>query len=300
MKQLLLVVALLGACTEVQPPVGSDAAPEQGVVSLGVGLPPGDTGTRTVFHASDEWGLFTAGLAAAAVGGAVVLDNVIEIYGTVYYMPGVLYTGGGVKRVCNQEYPWTLYGLFTPYSSATYPGGTIIDNMLIDGNWTPDCNQGATGVSHMTGSFRGRNILRNLVVMNTPSENFTVCGTQVENVVAYNLGGSFIHKSCTEAVGIELDTVHNVQVYGSNLLGDAVLGHSEGAITLSNAAGHIVVTNSTFAGGNEAFIGDRVTEANLLIVGSQILGFDPVVRELTSHPDHSYADPVRFVDTVIQ
>ena len=73
---------------------------------LADGLPPADTGERPVFHVSDYEGataqarIRQATLAAAPVGGAVVLDEVYTVTDAVLVEDGVLYTGGGIRRGC--------------------------------------------------------------------------------------------------------------------------------------------------------------------------------------------------------
>jgi len=70
-----------------------------------VGLPPADTGAREVFDPDDFPGADSAKLQAAsqlaaAVQGAVVMHRVYETGVSVFAYPGVLYTGGGIRRAC--------------------------------------------------------------------------------------------------------------------------------------------------------------------------------------------------------
>ncbi len=269
------------------------------------GLPPADTGARTVFHVDDygadtnaAYAIFAAGLAAYAVGGAVVFDRLYDVEATSYVFPGVFYTGGGVRRSCTFNSPPQAQTMFIPWISWPYPDGIVFDSVLIDGGWDPDngCHEGYNGVTGTTVSLRGHNTVRNSVFRNTPSENLTMCGGTIENVTAYNLGGSIVHKSCTAEVAPQLDVLHRVRVFGVNLLGDAQLEHSEGAITLSASAGGIVVSDSEFSGGAESFIGDHTSEKNILVVGSRISDFPELVGTAMGVPE---TGEIRFVDTEI-
>ncbi len=82
------------------------------------GLAPGDTGTRTVYHTgsyggSDNNKIKQAGLAAAAVSGAVVIDTVLTLTASGLVYDNVLYTGGGVRRACGPQALTTAAALST-------------------------------------------------------------------------------------------------------------------------------------------------------------------------------------------
>jgi len=69
------------------------------------GAPKADTGSRTVFRASDYGtgvaAINAAGNAAKASGGAVWIDSVVTVDNYAKLYAGVLYTGGGLKRKCH-------------------------------------------------------------------------------------------------------------------------------------------------------------------------------------------------------
>lgn len=129
--------------------------------------------------------------------------------------------------------------------------GVTIDGVEFDGNascngWTHDwrMNNGL--------SLRGRNTIKNSTFHDMPSENITSCGAIVSNNEAWDLSGSFLHKSCTTN---DIDVIAGNTVIGVNLAGDAAMQHSEGAITLSNVAGSVVMVGNFFAQGSESVVG---------------------------------------------
>ncbi|MBK6849011.1 MAG: hypothetical protein IPG96_16245 [Proteobacteria bacterium] len=129
--------------------------------------------------------------------------------------------------------------------------GMVIEDMEFDGNAA--CNTyvhdwryqdiGAIKSATVTGVY----------VHDTPAEAFTVCGTTLRRSRFVDLAGSIVHKSCS-APG-NADVIDEVTTIRTNQLGDALLGHSEGTITLSANAGHITVTRSAFTNGREGFFG---------------------------------------------
>ena len=102
--------------------------------------------------------------------------------------------------------------------------------------------------------IRDRYRFVNNTIIDTPGEALTSCGGVFLGNHARNLGGSFVHKSCAAAPPPR-DRIENNEVIGVNLLGDALMGHSEGAITLSAHAGELVVLGNTFRDGREGVFG---------------------------------------------
>lgn len=129
--------------------------------------------------------------------------------------------------------------------------GMVIEDMEFDGNAV--CNTyvhdwryqdiGAIKSATVTGVY----------VHDTPAEAFTICGTTLLRSRFVDLAGSIAHKSCSEPG--HADVIDEVTTIRTNQLGDALLGHSEGTITLSANAGHITVTRSAFSDGREGFFG---------------------------------------------
>lgn len=69
------------------------------------GLAPADIGDRAAFDpddflGSDYWKVNQASKAASEVGGAVVMHRVFETDQQIWAYPGVMYTGGGLRRMC--------------------------------------------------------------------------------------------------------------------------------------------------------------------------------------------------------
>lgn len=231
-----------GAC--VYPP---------SLVDLVNGQSAGDTGARQVFHVDNYSGtnnqkIASASLAANAVGGAVVFDHVYDISSTVTMYSNVLYTGGGLRRADNLSSDFALV-----QSSPSYATGIVVDQMLFDGNnthnsWTHDWTKNNTGF------LRGANTIRNSVFYDTPSENLTICGATVTGNIAFNLSGSFLHISCS-VDHLMQEWIYNNYVEHSNLVGNAVMGHTEGTITYSANSKDIHSSGNVFRYGNEGVFG---------------------------------------------
>ncbi len=330
------------------------------------GLPPGDTGGRPVFHTeaytgSDLQKVRKATLAAAPVGGAVVLDRVYEVSSSVLVEDGVLYTGGGLRRACGPHavttaavasgvacipvdtvagfvasgthlantspaYAGTLgqfgitidvagkrlcrksnlsfaipagshitkvYDLVQLPTSST--GRIVFDSVLFDG--AADCNPWVHDWRYnMTMAMRGPNTVRRSVFYDTPSENVTICGGNMTDNVALDLGGSFVHKSCSISPVDQtaIDVVSGNYVENVNLNTDQVMQHSEGLVTFSANSRMIFLSHNVFRFGLEGVLGTAQPEdENLAAVGDCYAHF-PRLGTLGAGTN---AAKLRFVDT---
>lgn len=290
------------------------------------GLAPGDTGSRQTFSPSSYAGtdnqmVQAAVAAAAAVGGAVVLDRVYEV-STGIFLQGfgdrtIMLTGGGLRRVCSPNQTltapvsasdtcvnvadgtaytvgysagvfsgeawnqlagsWTISSVsatqvckssqlgFTADAGATLgyrsnlvttiptvSSGVVIDSVLFDG--ANDCNDHTHDWTLNNAiSIRGENIIRNSVFYDSPSETITSCGADILNNRAFDLQGSFVHKSCS--TGGPQEVIANNYVDNANIAGDAVMEHSEGIITFSANAGNMMLWGNRFRRGGEGVFG---------------------------------------------
>lgn len=306
--------------------------PSAGIDLVNGGV-PADTGPRQVFHTESYAGAVStkinkAGQDAAAVGGAVIIDQVYEVTKAVFLYDGVMYTGGGLRRACMPVSTATVAAaqgdpcvtvdsvagqvansgnsflvntgpgmddtlgtiavtsidtansklcrlsgglqiaipagakIFPVFSLArTYPtestGGIIVDSVLFDGS--NDCNSATHDWRYNnTLPFRGYgNTVRNSVFYDTPSENLTICRSNVQNNIAVDLQGSLVHKSCsinpTDDTGI--DYIEGNYVENANIGTDEVVGHSEGVITFSAQSHKIFATRNVFRYGAEGAFG---------------------------------------------
>ncbi|HUS66687.1 MAG TPA: hypothetical protein VMZ28_19255, partial [Kofleriaceae bacterium] len=106
---------------------GADCVYPSQTIDLVEGLPPGDTGTRQVFHTESYTGtdihkVQAASRDAAEVRGAVVIDRVYEVDESVRVDDGVLYTGGGIRRACG---PHAVSTEAVPVGEACIPVDTV-------------------------------------------------------------------------------------------------------------------------------------------------------------------------------
>ena len=135
----------------------------------------------------------------------------------------------------------------------TYTKNIVIDSVLFDGN--KQCNsQTHDWRFNNTLPIRGDNIVRNSVFKNTPSENLTGCRGVFEDNIAVDLDGSFIHISCSpEEAGTE--KVSRNYTARTNLVGDEIMGHSEGTITFSSNSRDLLLRDNVFLDGGEGVFG---------------------------------------------
>lgn len=255
----------------------------------------------------------------------MVLSRVYEVFGTAYLYPGVLYTGGGLRRACqtatvtmaapaadncvtiDDATPFRggglkvfsgpgydqLAGVIVDYTitgntlctteplgfdieagwqiahsymlahaaGGTYADDIVIDSIYFDGGWKNADGSACNDATHdwreaNTFPLKGRgNVIRNSVFTNTPSENLTICGMTLTGNIAYDLGGSFVHKSCS-ASEREIDVLANNYVENANLVGNELMQHSEGLITFSANSDPMALHDNVFRNGTEGVLGD--------------------------------------------
>lgn len=159
----------------------------------------------------------------------------------------------------------------TPASTS----GVIVDSVAFDGNsdvntYTHDWRYNSSLV------IRGANTVRNSYFYDTPAENITICGGTFTNNTAWNLGGSFVHKSCS--VDGTIDTITSNRVNVANVFTDAVMDHSEGLYTLSANAGYSVFRGNKFLYGSEAVLGNWAGENGFNILGDCYSHFKALIR----------------------
>ncbi|MBK6848993.1 MAG: hypothetical protein IPG96_16155 [Proteobacteria bacterium] len=128
--------------------------------------------------------------------------------------------------------------------------GMVIEGMEFDGNAA--CNTYVHDWRYQdVGAIKSATVT-GVYVHDTPAEAFTICGTTLVNSRFVDLAGSAVHKSCSSGYD---DTIDSITTIRTNQLGDALLGHSEGTITLSANAGRITLTGSAFTDGGEGVFG---------------------------------------------
>ncbi len=105
-------------------------------------------------------------------------------------------------------------------------------------------------------------------VHDTPSESFTVCGTTLTDSRFVDLGGSMAHKSCSSPAH---DEIARVVTRRTNQLTDAVVGHSEGTITLSANSGDTMVSACDFSDSPEGVLGTANGDDSGITVRDSVL-----------------------------
>lgn len=277
-----LVPPMRDACAACAIPDSPPFDPERGFV-------PADTGDRQVIRVEDFTGddyqrLYLASQAAIGLHAAVVLDQrCYELYSWINLHPGVMYTGGCVRRAAGAS----SFHLMRAATTLPYPSGIVIDSILFDGNWRAGGWPADWRLNNALG-FRGVNTLRNSAFIDSPSEGILTCGATLEGNYASGIAGSFIHKSCADGQQAP-DTLTGNTVIDANILGDAVLGHSEGLITLSANAGDIYLEGNVFARGGEGVYGlAGPDDEDIVAVGDCYEDF-PRLIEL-----YAGADPAAF------
>lgn len=134
--------------------------------------------------------------------------------------------------------------------------GLVIDSVAFDGG--ADCNTQTHDWTILnTMSVRGANTIRNSYFYNTPSENIVSCGATVESNYAWDLQGSFLHKSCGSVLP---EYINSNRVYNANIATDVLSGHSEGLITFSANAGSMYLRGNIFRKGAEGVFGTAAAD----------------------------------------
>lgn len=129
--------------------------------------------------------------------------------------------------------------------------GLVIEDMEIDGSSA--CNTATHDWRYNdVGAIRD-GTARRVYVHHTPSEAFTICGSTVTDSRFEDLSGSIVHKSCPEAG--HADVVARNVASRVNTVGDAVMGHSEGAFTLSANTGGLMAWGNVLSDGGEGVVG---------------------------------------------
>lgn len=138
-------------------------------------------------------------------------------------------------------------------ASPSYATGIVVDGMLFDGNGTSN-SYTHDWTKNNTAFLRGSNTIKRSVFVDTPSENLTICGATVQDNVAANLSGSFVHVSCSvDHLSPEYLTSNYVAT--SNVAGNTAMGHSEGVVTFSANAANIHSSYNVFRYGSEGVFG---------------------------------------------
>lgn len=185
-----------------------------------------------------------------------------------------------------------LQGL-NPSGLAGHVNNVTIRGMVFDGNRA--CNGYTADWRYNTvGAVKGDVTFVDNTIVDTPSEALTICGGTWRNNRARNLGGSFVHKSCGMTPP-PVDRLEGNVIEGVNLLGDALMGHSEGAITLSANAGELVVRDNIFRDGREGVFGlVNGNDTNILARGNV---FERFARRISYTPDLTAASEGIDIDT---
>jgi len=241
--------------------------------------------TSTVGHRSD---------------GVVIVEH--SAYGGVRGRKGSITVNAAAGTLCGA----TAFGFTAPagaYAARVFPmvttspiysTGIVVDSVLFDGNascndLTHDWRESSTMI------IPGSATVRNSVFVDTPAENLTVCGGLIERNIGRNLGGSFVHKSCSAAQAA-LDVVRHNYVDGANLVGNAVMRHSEGLFTLSAISMPIQSSENVYRNGREGVWGDaNYDDADITATGDCYAHFPRLIRIQAG------VDPAafRFVDDVL-
>ncbi len=154
------------------------------------------------------------------------------------------------------------HALMTPPTTQT--SGIELVSLAFDGAWRDNPYisdaryQGVVALRHVPNT--PKHLIEAVWIYDSPSESFTVCGVHARpaagdrfGVRAFNLAGSVFHGSCSADLDYDHPSVLE-STYAANvaLLGDEVLGHSEGALwTFSANAGQVFSAGEVVRGAGE-------------------------------------------------
>lgn len=238
----------------------------------------------------DGIALSCAGYAASLVGGTVRLatkgiarkTDVIETKYSIFVYDGVTYDGLG-RAVVRRKGKVSAFSLLAPNVGGTmapFVKGVVLRGINFDGN-RDHTDPPYTWLLNGTGELRGKLTVENCTFSNTPGENITTCGAKIHRSIFTDLGGSAVHKSCASTTPIADrwgDFKHN-WVVDANRLTDAVLLHSEGALTLSGNAGWWRVEGNIFAKGAEGVFGIADDDCEIKARGNIYANFPRVITD---------------------
>lgn len=193
-----------------------------------------------------------------------IVGNVITINNASSATQSVTAANSTVRRVCKLfSYP-SIFGDFK------------WSNFTIDGN-SANCavrswKKNDTIAHTLNGG--GYPTFSNLRFKNLPSENITICSAVIDNCWFENLQGSMCHFS--NGIDTYLNPVIITNCYAKNVnLGtDAIMGHSEGAITMSAFPINITMKGCHMEDGSESvFGGIGADNLNIFISGCSFKNF---------------------------
>jgi hypothetical protein len=206
-------------------------------------------------------------------------------------------TAQGVTQLCFSsalgrtvqpgEYVVNAYPMWVQVDETGTTGptpGMVVEDMQIDGNGA--CNDGTHDWRFNDVGAVKAGTVRRVTVKDTPSETFTICGSQLIDVTGARLAGSLAHKSCSASMAAWTDIITGARVRGVNMVGNAVMGHSEGAVTLSANAGNIIIRASTFTDGGEGVLGvANGDDTDILAEGNVFASFPRRYSTIAGIPD---------------
>lgn len=191
----------------------------------------------------------------------------------------------GIGATVRKIYPLitsNFSDLATRQSGDYYPDVTEwkIINGTIDGNRSNNAGNYYWG-ANPTAFLVGKNTFENVYFVEIPNDNITSYGVSIINCKAKNLNASLIHFSYTREKA-ELvkatSVVTGCLVDSSNLITDAVNGHTKGVIEFSFTAGRNHVHHNFFYNGAGSVIG---------VLQAGVSSLDGGTRDFTF--DHNYA-----------
>lgn len=198
-----------------------------------------------------------------------------------------------------------VFSMVTTHDPNSMTSVVAIKNLIFDGNKAQNSQNLYWGVNS-TIFVRGLGSrIENCVFFDIPNENITGHGLMVENCQAYNLNGSFIHLTGIKAIpGQAHSIIKGNYTEGSNLVPNAVSGHSEAVITTSFTGGLATITDNRFYNGNESVIGhinpptDAVNDmgtSDLIFQNNICKNFKKIVYQIIDPIFFGYADSARNI-----
>lgn len=131
-----------------------------------------------------------------------------------------------------------------------------IYNLKIDGNKSKNQYTVDWRISASFSLGTGTNLtINNVTFSNTPSENIFANQCNCINLKGNNLNGSLFHISASSVDSSNVSRFINCDLDSVNMAGNALMNHSESAITWSANVGKVIIDNCIFRNGQEGVTG---------------------------------------------
>jgi hypothetical protein len=166
-----------------------------------------------------------------------------------------------------------------------------IFNLKIDGNKSKNQYTVDWRLNPNFNLGTGKNlVINNVTFSNIPSENIFASQCNCINLKGNNLNGSLFHISASSVDSNNVSRFINCDLDSVNVAGNALMNHSEAAITWSQNVGKVVIDNCIFRNGQEGVTGGG---------GSSSIGGMQITNSVFENFDNTEGDLFLFSTSTV-